>query len=67
MPVVPSRVENGAAISPTMGFSCFCIECVDTATLGILESFGQFKRILKPVRGPSLVKHRKIGTAGAEH
>jgi hypothetical protein len=33
-----------------MGFSCFCIECVDTSTVGVLERFGQFQRTLDPVR-----------------
>lgn len=32
----------------TMGFSCFCIECVDTATLGIMERFGNFTSVLAP-------------------
>lgn len=31
-----------------MGFSFFCIECVDTSTLGVLERFGNFTRILGP-------------------
>lgn len=31
-----------------MPFSCFCIECVDTATLGIVERFGNFTNVLSP-------------------
>ena len=31
-----------------MPFSCFCIECIDTATLGIQERFGNFVRVLPP-------------------
>lgn len=34
-----------------MPFSCFCIECVDTSTVGVLERFGNFQR---PVQAVSL-------------
>jgi hypothetical protein len=31
-----------------MPFSCFCFECVDTATLGVVERLGSFTRMLSP-------------------
>lgn len=33
-----------------MPFSCFCIECVDTSTVGVLERFGNFQRPVQAVR-----------------
>jgi hypothetical protein len=46
---------------PQMGFFCCCIQCVETGTLGILERFGSFQRILEPVSHHRIaVPHRSV-------
>ena len=51
----PLHTPNHATTAPPppqinaiMPFSCFCIECVDTASVGIVERLGNFTGVLSP-------------------